>query len=535
MFSSRLAHSALNTVQCVKIDPGHAFTGMLDGPADAAVIDKIHIQVSPNCRVNYKQLPEAVLVEFLETMGAIVNVDAGIINGWATRPGLEPLFPTTDDVAQFHSFLTDRQAKLRAAYGNRVSRLGPERGGGPASAVRTTVPLLPKDMMAELRKKYGSKSVLRDPVDNREFVVGSESIRLTPLKSNSTGSGDASNLSSATLSLDPIFGATDMNLDREAGTVTVSDLFPPLPVVFQRRINIIGAAGFGKSTCCQVVSSLWASKRILSQFTLVLWVPLRRLTADRYPFRESGPITLAEVAMRECWDLPGEFTDGHRKSFEQLYSPSSTLWILDGYDEVVGVAPAHLRDTIRQLVDAPFRLLTGRPHAMGGVPCDDRYEMAGFSSGDVLAFVRAFVQSKSSASANAVTLFESLRFNRAIWALAHSPINLAFLCHVLVGDPSISGVQGVYAGVEALLLDNFTRPRFTASEAANSAARRLSSCLSGIALEATRQGLVVIPGAIVRECVAQSVSMTSDVKADGRCVGTRVEYCVLNDFLQWRS
>lgn len=141
-----------------------------------------------------------------------------------------------------------------------------------------------------------------------------------------------------------------------------------------------------------------------------------------------------------------------RQLASRLYNPYTTLWLLDGYDEALGRVPEHLQALLHLLLSSPNRILTGRHHAMTGVRCDVRVEVIGFNDDAVVEFVKRFSDSR----AGCELILSSLRRQQQLWEMAHVPVNLVLLCHILCSGHWDTGshhltLTSVYSQVCVLL------------------------------------------------------------------------------------
>lgn len=196
----------------------------------------------------------------------------------------------------------------------------------------------------------------------------------------------------------------------------------------------------------------------------------------------------------------------------QLYNPSSTLWILDGYDEIVGREPPQVKEALGEMLTAPNRILTGRPQAMSAVPSDFQVEVAGFNDRDVLDFVNRFTGTEVHApqvrSHSQNSIVSKLRNNRVLWQLAHVPVNLILLCHVLKDSFYVANMSltGVYTRIEWLMMLRSQDRELAAVEDSGADVTPMlpmMRVLSDVAMEAAMAGVVVIPGSAVEKCFSE--------------------------------
>ncbi|MGZ6330528.1 MAG: NACHT domain-containing protein, partial [Parachlamydiaceae bacterium] len=186
-----------------------------------------------------------------------------------------------------------------------------------------------------------------------------------------------------------------------------------------RRQLIIGVPGVGKSTLCQHLfyrcsqpNGLWANR-----FDLVFWIPLRRLKSSEL---ESTPHNintfLAQVA--HTHSLSGAVQDRmDLQQLEQLIATRThkTLWILDGYDEVITEAslegsPIHrLLNHLTGNKEGPTLLITSRPQTHYTIPFD------------------CVLENKPEQAAACIRF---LKTNLTLWNVIHVPILLEIVCNI---------------------------------------------------------------------------------------------------------
>ena len=562
--------------KAIKIDPGFAFTGCdpsqdLDctasGSEDVTLREFILSQRIPlgSGQVTfYARLPADVKREFNNAMASVLVATDEDFERLFMRDGLQQLFPSPQDVQLRVRFLAQRRDTLRQAYGA-VTRT---RMVSLASTLLThtdvTVLVIPDtvpEFLSFLRARYSRGAVLRDPITLRYHAIEDRFVNLA-LLGGAPGSPDVSTGSSV--------GATPLPADvprspstreglvssfnalrAQRASVEMKDVLRLCGGGGSRRVNLKGGAGIGKSTCCQCIVSSWAKGAIFTEFTLVLWIPLRHLTSERYP--SGNTYDEVDVIIRECLELHP--SPELRAVVATAYDPSVSVWVLDGYDEIVDRVPEQVVDVLGRMLAAQNRILTGRPNAMEGVPCDVAVEVAGFTDDNIREYVGKFIQSSpqlrgressmahdrtSSVSSthslssqastpltgvNAHPLYNFLRRNRLAWELAHIPINLVLLCHVLSEDnvslqPDRLTLTELYSQLERLMLRRYCVRR--GEDALKLTADRITlltsplvDCLAVLAFRALQSGAVMIAGVAVAQCIAVTGLGSSNGDGDG--------------------
>ena len=197
----------------------------------------------------------------------------------------------------------------------------------------------------------------------------------------------------------------------------------------KKQVLVFGRAGIGKSTFCRYIAYQWAKGTYWTQYKLVALIPLRRLTENRYS--RGVKYSLIDLVKREV--LSNELSKDEEAIFEKQFDIQKTLWILDGYDEIVQNLPPHLECLLDQLLKTPFHILTSRPYLIT-LPYDVQMEITGFTDENIEEYVQQFFNQMQDelcdTSINSERLLVFLKANRSIWGVAHIPVNLELICNV---------------------------------------------------------------------------------------------------------
>ena len=114
----------------------------------------------------------------------------------------------------------------------------------------------------------------------------------------------------------------------------------------EKQVLIFGRAGIGKSTFCRYVAYKWATNSYWPQYELLALIPLRRLTVNRYPPLPLGQsYSLIDLVKKEVFTF--DLSESEDKLLKKHFNAKNTLWILDGYDEIVQNVPVHFGIFIR--------------------------------------------------------------------------------------------------------------------------------------------------------------------------------------------
>ena len=497
-------------VQAVKIDPGMAFYAcdVQDGDtpdahrtlqcSELVSLRQRLLMLNPCMPLAVDSLPLHVAAEFMECVHDICSTTPEQIRGFFERPGLEPLFSVHTGGVSLETrvaFLLERQSALADTYSVVV--------GAPRTA---------DEVLARLKNRYHDVMMV-DPVTGAQYTVEQRAANLALLRDaneqdgqrfggSGVGAGDGEDTMTPAPAVNSVAALRRRKVSLSFGELMARCKGP------LKRVNMQGGAGFGKSSCCLHMLSQWCQGKLYQEFRLVAYVPLRHLNSDRYPTGDDHDVI--DLICRECLGLRP--SPSVRAVVARLYHPGTALWILDGYDEIAGRVPLHLRPMFDHIMHAPHRIVTGRPHAMVGLDCSLDVEVAGFGDEDITEFVSKFfapavVPPSGSSGLSPTVVLQYLRRHSLLWDLAHVPIQLVLLCHVLNSLPELRSDTAVtltelFSHVEALMMHRYCRRQGLDMERLT-LARRLEvtwpvlAALAGIAYETLCAGQVMIPGSVV--------------------------------------
>ncbi len=195
----------------------------------------------------------------------------------------------------------------------------------------------------------------------------------------------------------------------------------------RKQVLVFGRAGIGKSTFCRYIAYQWATGSYWPQYELLALIPLRCLTVDRYPPGKS--YSLLDLVKNEVFSF--DLTEKEQEILKEQFDAKKTLWILDGYDEVVQNVPPHLERLFKQLRETPHHILTSRPY-LNTLSYHVKMEITGFTDENITEYVKQFFEQMrdelDDAMVNSPRLLKFLRSNQSIWGVAHIPVNLELIC-----------------------------------------------------------------------------------------------------------
>ncbi|CAF1340931.1 unnamed protein product [Adineta steineri] len=198
----------------------------------------------------------------------------------------------------------------------------------------------------------------------------------------------------------------------------------------EKKLLVFGRAGIGKSTFCRYIAYQWAMGLCWTQYELLALIPLRRLTTNRYPPLPIGQnYSLFDLVKKEIFSY--DLSENEDKLLKKHFDARKTLWILDGYDEIVQNVPSHLECLFEQLLKTPHHILTSRPY-QNVLAYHVQMEITGFTDDNIKQYVQQFFDQMKDELDNSLNisqnLFRFLQTNQSIWGVAHIPVNLELIC-----------------------------------------------------------------------------------------------------------
>ncbi|CAF1006920.1 unnamed protein product [Adineta steineri] len=198
----------------------------------------------------------------------------------------------------------------------------------------------------------------------------------------------------------------------------------------EKKVLVFGRAGIGKSTFCRYIAYQWAMGLCWTQYELLALIPLRRLTTNRYPPLSNGQnYSLLDLVKKEIFSY--NLSENEDKLLRKYFDAKKTLWILDGYDEIIQNVPPHLECLFDQLLKTPHHILTSRPY-QNSLAYHVQMEITGFTDDNIERYVEQFFDQMKDELDNSLNksqkLFSFLQTNPSIWGVAHIPVNLELVC-----------------------------------------------------------------------------------------------------------
>ncbi len=195
----------------------------------------------------------------------------------------------------------------------------------------------------------------------------------------------------------------------------------------EKQVLVFGRAGIGKSTFCRYIAYQWATGSFWPQYELLALIPLRHLTTHRYSPDKS--YSLLDIVKKEV--ISFDLSEKEEEILKNHFDAKKTLWILDGYDEIVQNVPSHLQCLFDKLLKTTHHIITSRPY-LNTLSYDIQMEITGFTDENIENYVQNFFDQMKNELANAAIksqrLLKFFKSNPNIWGVAHIPVNLELIC-----------------------------------------------------------------------------------------------------------
>ncbi|CAF1309410.1 unnamed protein product [Rotaria sordida] len=188
-------------------------------------------------------------------------------------------------------------------------------------------------------------------------------------------------------------------------TIDIQDIFNTY-LNQRKQVLVFGRAGIGKSIFCRYVAYKWATGAFWTEYKLLALIPLRCLTTDRYPpLSSKQSYSLVDLVKKEVLSMdPPEKEDS---LLTTVFDANKTLWILDGYDEIVQNIPGHLKCLLKQLLNTPHHIVTSRPY-LNTLSYDTKMEITGFKDENIKEYVEQFFNQMEDELDNAIIKRQAL-------------------------------------------------------------------------------------------------------------------------------
>lgn len=191
-----------------------------------------------------------------------------------------------------------------------------------------------------------------------------------------------------------------------------------------KRILITADAGMGKSTLCQYIAYQWSIDSLWKEENKVIcWIPLRNLTAKKYPKMDRN-YEVKDIVAKEYGTEDGKY-------FISAIDENRIIWLLDGYDELPSPPSEHLMHAVKAFCNSSNVILTSRHSQIQNLPEFDLVlELENLSDENVKRFMQSYFTLEKIAENNILEFIKALQKNTLLWELAHIPLFMILICNI---------------------------------------------------------------------------------------------------------
>ncbi len=204
-------------------------------------------------------------------------------------------------------------------------------------------------------------------------------------------------------------------------SVTLKQLIKNSTINNSTKALIYGKAGTGKSTLCQYITQMWATKSHYQEFEYVIYIALR-------DWKKNG---IAYAIQKKYYELD---SDVNLVSFIHEKN-SKILFLFDGYDELINEKKKDLKDEIEKYSLVNY-ILTTRSYGLKINEFDvfNKFETVGFSNEAIHKYINSFFLEKNDID----DIKHFLSSNNNIREIVHNPLILEIICSLWKEDKIIS-------------------------------------------------------------------------------------------------
>jgi hypothetical protein len=190
-----------------------------------------------------------------------------------------------------------------------------------------------------------------------------------------------------------------------------------------KHILIVALPGSGKTTFCNVATTLWANNAIWPQFKWVFHISFRNLTKENYPAK-NGMYTWMDIIRKEC--LEPEYRESVQSINQQ--NQDEMLIIADGFNELI--YPPHLSNAIAELLSVKNIILTSTSIEVPNFYSTLSLELSGLSDQDIHVYLQELVHLDVLDPETSKEAKNYIMSNPMTSILARTPINLKLICEM---------------------------------------------------------------------------------------------------------
>ncbi|WP_039455429.1 NACHT domain-containing protein [Candidatus Jidaibacter acanthamoebae] len=315
------------------------------------------------------------------------------------------------------------------------------------------------------------------------------------------------------------------SIHEEKETIEVKQLFNNIEGREIKKIAIYGTPGIGKSTLCQYASVMWSKNQLWNdKFSAVIWLPLRKIAISINRQYSNTP-SVSEIIRDYCMGGDND-SKPDLISIKQfvINNSKNTLFILDGYDEIISLVATAEGSRITQLLTQILTntnnivIITSRPtcriRQIEGTPVniDEELQNIGFTSENIKNYINKFMSPYKSKE-----IISFLESNKGIWGITHIPINLELICYAwedLSRDKSYTSSR-LYKEISGKLLKRYLvkekNKQFFREEAEEIGLNEWDECkelvlkLEELAIEGMRKNEIVISKEVVLQVLGRHI------------------------------
>jgi len=221
------------------------------------------------------------------------------------------------------------------------------------------------------------------------------------------------------------------NIYKPKESIEIKELIEKSRIGNSTKSVILGKPGVGKTTLCHYIAYHWANGKLYQEYDLVIYIPLRR-------WRGSLAETIQNIYLK------------NKSEIDIRKLPNNTLFIFDGYDELV-----NKNDFIDEINNDYLLnyIITTRPYnyAKGELAVNAEFETIGYTEENIEEYIDKFFKDDKE---KAEKLKEYINENINIKQIAYIPIMLTIVC-LLYRDEELQDGSLTLTDLYTEMIDKF--------------------------------------------------------------------------------